>query len=396
MTDGQAAPPTELRPLSYHRDLVTYLRECEPEVWAWSHSSAVRAQQSDDMRGAMLRQTYRLESEAHPDAYAACRAAMAVLGIDAPVTLYQATDGAMNASLCFIPGEIHLVFYGPILEKLTRAELLALMGHELAHYRLWSEADGEHYTASRILDLALTDAAVPSHRETARLLSLHTELYADRGAALAAGGVPAAISVLVKTRTGLSAVDPMAYLRQAIELESGAEKSAGDSHPENFLRARAVDLWWTGATELDAWIERRLLGPISIHCLDLLRQRALADLTRAFLARFLREMGPLADEVISQVRGIFPDFQPTDPPLAYERIGPDRIDAATRDYFIALMFDCAMVDADSRDRAMLAAARAAHAFGAADSFAAALRRDLQWSRPMIDKLIGKATKASAR
>ncbi len=231
-----------LSPLKYHENLIAYLASEERAVWEWSQSAEVRQQQADEMRDAMLRQTYRLEPEGHPDVYAACKQAMEKLGIVAPVTLYQAADGMMNASLCFIPGEVHLIFYGPILEKLSAHELLALMGHELAHFRLWTDRDGAFYNASRILDHALSYSdATSSHRETARLFSLHTELYADRGAALVADSTDPAIAVLVKTMTGISAVDPAAYLRQAEELDAKAEKSDGQSHPEVFLRARALD-----------------------------------------------------------------------------------------------------------------------------------------------------------
>ncbi|GAB5352375.1 M48 family metalloprotease [Qipengyuania sp. 483] len=40
----------------------------------------------------------------------------------------------MNALLVYMPGEIHFVFFSPILEKLAKEELLGLMGHELSHF----------------------------------------------------------------------------------------------------------------------------------------------------------------------------------------------------------------------------------------------------------------------
>jgi Zn-dependent protease with chaperone function len=182
----------ELAPLAYHRNVSAYLRTAEPEVWEWAISNSAQAQHLQDTRAAMLRHTYRLEPEVHPEVHEACGKAMAALGIAAPLTLYQAADGSMNAALCYIPGEIHLIFDGPILERLSPEERLALMGHELAHYRLWSQDTGAFYAASRILDHAVTYPSPPSaHLETARLFSLHTELYADRGGALAAGGAEA-------------------------------------------------------------------------------------------------------------------------------------------------------------------------------------------------------------
>jgi predicted SprT family Zn-dependent metalloprotease len=145
----------------------------------------------------MLRGTQRLEQAGHARVFDACSTAMERLGMQAPFTLYQVNDGSMNASLVYVRGEIHLVLFGPILEKLSETELLALMGHELPHYLLWSADKQEQYRASRVLDHALSyPNAKPSHRETGRLMSLYTELFADRGAAIAAAGPETAIAVL--------------------------------------------------------------------------------------------------------------------------------------------------------------------------------------------------------
>jgi len=385
----------ELLPLEYHQNLVNYLREKEPHVWNWATSADVRQQQSNEIREEMLRQTYRLEPEGHPTVFAACATAMQKLEINAPVTIYQAADGTMNASLCFIAGEVHLVFSGPTLERLGEAELLALMGHELAHYKLWSCDDGAYFNASRILDLALSfPGAKPSHHETARLLSLHTELYADRGAALVAGDLEPAVSMLVKVMTGLGAVDAAAYLRQANELETSNVKSMGRSHPESFLRARALQLWWQGSPDLDGWIDRRLLGPLSIEALDLSRQEELTQLTRSFLARFVGQIEGPSEEVLTQVRQYFPDFILDETPLDLERISVEKIDDATRDYFIALMFDCALSDPDASDQLMTLTAKTAETIGASDQLKAALKRDLKWTKKAIDNLFSRAAKAA--
>lgn len=383
-----------LLPLKYHRNLVGYLRENEPHVWNWGTSANLH-QQPDEIREVMLRNTYRLEPESHPTVFEACKTAMQKLEIDAPVTIYQASDGVMNASLYFTASEVHLVFSGPTLERLSEAELLALMGHELAHYKLWLCDDGAYFNASRILDLALSfPDAKPSHRETARLLSLHTELFADRGAALVAGNLAPAISMLIKVMTGLSAVDPAAYLRQAHELETANTRSMGHSHPEIFLRARALDLWWQGSRDLDEWIDQRLLGPLSIEALDLLRQEELTSLTRSFLAWFVGQIEEPGEEVLTQVKQYFPDFVLGETPLDLERISGERIDDATRDYFIALMFDCALSDPDGSDQVMALAAKAAETIGASDQLKAALKRDLKWTKKATDKLFARAAKAA--
>lgn len=66
----------------------------------------------------------------------------------------------MNATLFFLPGEVHVVLQGPVLERLQGIELLALFGHELAHYRLWSEHGG---------DYIVTDRGHRSHGQSAML-----------------------------------------------------------------------------------------------------------------------------------------------------------------------------------------------------------------------------------
>lgn len=384
-----------LEPLSYHLDVIDYLQREEPHAWEWS-SSAGQNQQVDELRDAMLRGTYRLEQSGHTRVFDACRTAMERLGIEAPITLYQANDGSMNASLVYVPGEIHLVFFGPILEKLDDAELLALMGHELSHYLLWSAGDQQHYRASRVFDHALSyPDAKPSHRETARLLSLHTELFADRGAAVAAGEPGPAVAVLIKVMTGLTSVDPEAYLRQAQEVEANGGKSQGLSHPEAYLRARALHLWWEGDPGLEAWLDKHLNGPLSIETLDLMGQRCLTQMTRSFLARFMADIEEGSDEIQTQVRAVFPDFgQREEAPLDLADLGTERIDDPTRDYFLALMFDLAMADRDATDTVMLAAAKTAAEIGATERLTAALRRDLKWTKGRADKLVAQAAKAA--
>lgn len=395
MSEEKEQGQRELKPLAYHFDMLAHLQKEERHAWEWS-ASGVLTEEVSTIRDSMLRDTYRLEQAGHPDVFTACEIAMERLGIEAPVTLYQANDGNMNASLVYVPGEIHLVFFGPILEKLDHPELLALMGHELAHYLLWSMQDNEHYRTSRVFDHALSyPDARPSHRETARLLSLYTELFADRGGAIAAGAPDPAVAVLIKVMTGLTNVDPAAYMRQAEEVAAAGGKSQGLSHPEAYLRARALQLWWNNDPTLAEWLERHLHGPLSIEALDLLGQSWLTQMTRRFMARFVADVEECSEEIATQLRAMFPDFDVgEEPQLDLYDIGAERIDDATRDYFVALMFDLAMADVDATDVMMLAAAKIAAEIGATERLTAALKRDLKWTKARTDKLVKQAAKAA--
>jgi hypothetical protein len=385
-----------LEPLAYHRLIVEHLRENEPEIWTWGSSHRTREEQVQEMRAFLLRETYRLDAAAHPDLHEDCASVLAKLDIDAPVTLYQAADGSMNAALCYVPGEIHLLFHGPVLEKLSREERIALLGHELAHYRLWTIEEGAYYAATTILDHALAYAgAAPSHVETARLFRLHTELYADRGGAVAAAAPGPAIATLVKTMTGLAAVDPQAYLRQAAEAESNAAASQGETHPEIFLRAQALDRWWRGDPDVEPWIEKRIRGPLSLAALDLPRQHEATAITRGFLTRLAADPAADADAAGILIRRYFPDWHEGEEPIADAALAGDRIDGSFRDYLVALTLDVAMADPDSRDAMLTAGARLAGSYDGVEPFKAALKRDLKLAKAAIDRIFAPLGKARA-
>lgn len=393
--ESQSAPGLE--PLAYHCQIVEHLRGNEPEIWAWASSLQARAEQVQEMRTYLLRETYRIDAAAHPEVHEDIAAVLAKLEIDAPFTLYQAADGAMNAALCFVPGEIHLLFHGPVLEKLSREERVALLGHELAHYRLWSIEGGAYYTATTILDHALAyPGASPSHIETARLYRLHTELYADRGGAVAANASGPAIATLVKTMTGLTTVDPEAYLRQAGEAGRDARASQGETHPEIFLRAQALDKWWRNDPDTETWIDRRIRGPLSLAALDLPRQYEATAITRGFLTRLATH--PAADDAATTlVRRYFPDWEPGEEAVSDTLISADRLDGSFRDFLVSLSLDVAMADPDpeGRNTMLTVGAEIASLYDGVDAFKAALKRDLKLTRPAIDRIFAKLKKAKA-
>lgn len=390
VTDDSPPNPPRLGPLSYHRKVVAHLRQSEAEVWSWAASQAARDEHYEAMRKSMLRETYRLDAGAHPQIHQACQSAMDALGLSAPATLYQAADTGMNAALCYVPNEIHVVFYGPILERMAPTELTALMGHELGHYLLWSTEGSDMHVASRILDHAIVYShAAPSHLETARLFSLHTEIYADRCAAIAGNGASAAIATLVKTMTGMPQVDADSYLRQAAEIEDGSAASQGHSHPEATLRAQAVDKWWRGDADLDGWIDARILGPLSMATLDLTRQSRLVAITRGFFAWLLTNEALRSEAVIAQVKSFFPDWVPGEPPLTADELATERPDDSLKSYLIALACDLAMADPDLRDDMLTAAAAVARRIDGLELLRATLQRDLKLSRTATDRLLAR-------
>ncbi|MFL9871456.1 M48 family metalloprotease [Paraburkholderia megapolitana] len=385
--DSYAPDRSALVPLAYHATVVDYLRRNEPEVWRWASARTGSAEQREELRSMLLRDTYRLDAEAHADVHAALEQAMKRLGIEARATLYQSPGQAMNASLFYVPDEVHIIVQGPLLERLSTEELTAVLGHELAHYLLWSRDDGQFLVVDRILNDALAaPGSSSSHRETYRRYALHTELFADRGGAVAAGAVAPAVSTLVKVQTGINSVDAAAYLRQAEEIESHeAGASAAHTHPETFIRARALALWWEQAENLDSWIETRLHGPLGLERLDLPGQARLQQLTRGFLAHYLAGTPLASDAVQAQLRMLFPDWQDNEPVVGPDAFADDIADESIRDYLNALMMDLALADPDQQEVALLRAGKVARGLGSFDALQNNLRRDAGFSKRDLER-----------
>src|SRR6185436_2993054 len=99
------------------------------------------------------------------------------------------------------------------------------------------------------------------------------EIYCDRASLLATGELTPVVSCLVKVETGLRTVDAAAYLRQADEI-FGIEHptTQGLTHPEIYIRVRALAEWHRGSPGVGAEIERMLAGPLQLDRPALLEQ----------------------------------------------------------------------------------------------------------------------------
>jgi len=382
------AQVASLSPLAYQAEVLSFLKTREPDVWAWASSLSVQEQHSEEVRAHLLRDTYRLMPASHAPIYALCQQALQRLQIDVPVTLYQASGSAMNATLYYLPGEAHIVLQGPVMERLQDNELLALLGHELAHYHLWSKYDGQYLVADRVLNhSSVAQSDSPSYSETARLYGLHTELYADRGAALVANCPEAAIAMLVKVHTGTTDVDVDAYLKQALEVDSREEQSSqGFSHPEFFMRSQAIDMWWRQDGRLDDWLHKRLRGPLRLASLDLTGQVALYEMTRGLIAYFLQHHALRSEQIMNQVRQFFSDWNEGSPPIDLSMLSNERIDASVQEYLHYVMLDLALADEELRELGLLQAANIAREQGGLEGFMKILKRDLQLSRRELNAL----------
>lgn len=339
-----------LSPLHQHRNLTDWLRREEKEVWRWFAEKEKTATDAEQVRLSLLRDTYRLDSEAHPEVFREIADACEALGIQAQVFAYQAQDStAPNAAVCHLPGEAHVIFSGPILSLLSADELRGVIGHELAHHHLWQMDDGAFYLADRILHSAASHPSAESaHAQSARVWRLATELFADRGAFLATNSLETAVAGLVKTTTGLAQVSAKSYLAQAEEIFSKSKPKTDQlTHPETFIRARALQLWVEEDESLDETIAKMLDFDEGLDDLTLVQQSELAALTRRFLAHLLEPTWFQTEAVLAHARLFFREFKPAADAAIISELAERP--ASHREYFAQLMLDFCAVDPDLDD-----------------------------------------------
>lgn len=390
--------PRSLTPLPYHLELRDYLKSQERDLWRWFASARARADYTASLRLDLLKSAYRLAADSHAELHAAIAEVQNKLGLDVPVTAYQAQDSpALNATLFYIPGEAHLVFSGPILSLLHGEELKSVVGHELAHYHLWSAEDGEFHIADQLLQAVAQDPrAGASHEQSARWFQLYTEIFADQGSLAVTEAVEPVIAGLVKIQTGLANVSAASYLQQAEEIfRQTNAPTEGVTHPETFIRARALDLWAKEDPAAHAEIRRMIEGVASVDELDVLGQRRLTQATRRLIGQLLRPNWFRTEAVLGHAKSYFPDFSAED--AADETLAdPAFSEAGLQRYFAFVLLDFAAVDPQLERLPLMAALELSRRLGWEETFDKLAAKELRLKAREVKKLRESAAEQLAQ
>lgn len=380
-----------LRPPPYLASIVEHLQTDAPQLWHWFSSERLRIEDADAVRFELLKATYRLDRQAHAELYGLVDVAAARLGITSPTTLYQAQQAVQaNASLAWLPDEVHLVFHGPLTSQLTSDELRAVIGHELAHFLLWQEESGAFRIADQILTtLATTANAPPAHPATARLYQLYTEAFCDRGALEVCQNLHTVITALVKIETGLAQVSAESYLQQADEIfRHGPTKTDGLTHPECFIRSRAIQLWADQDANVELQLAEMIEGPTSFAELDWSGQKRVLHWTRQLIDYVLAHRRLRTDRVLAHARAFFPDYEPADKPPAAAELGAlQTSDPGLRDYYCYVLLDFASADRDLEEYPLAVALNLAAHLGCLDRLIEIALQELRMRKRELDKIV---------
>jgi len=376
----------------YLTNITDYLEQNEPKLWEWYYSTKIKDEHTDSIRLELLKSTYRIDPDSESTLYRTANNVAEHLQIQHPLTLYQAQQSQdINASLAYIPGEPHIIFYGPLLKNLRTNEVEAIIGHELYHFVLLELEQQRYFTASQILSaLAADHQADTSHYESARLFSLYTEIFCDRGALLATDDFDVTISALLKVFTGLDHINAQAYLKQSDEILTKVDKgSESTSHPENHLRTKALNIWFKDKDE-DA-IAKIIRGNISLSQLNLLEKKEMLLHTRTLLNLLLSYKWMRTDSVMAHARQFFHGNEESTKEdkenliSSIKTIGKD-----IQKYFCYVLLDFSVIDPNLDDAPLSACLMISEEIGLQKHFYDIARKELGLTKKKLDSTIKSA------
>ena len=170
------------------------------------------------------------------------------------------------------------------------------------------------------------------------------------------GDVHPVVAGLVKIQTGLNQVSAPGYLKQAEEIfTKGNVATEGLSHPETFIRARALALWKEQRESSAAHISQMIEGVMALDELDLIGQTRLSRQTRQLLECFLQPKWFQSTAVLGHAKLFFADFAPAKTRDSSVMESLKFTDAKLREYCCYLLLDFVTADPELEDMPLAAA-----------------------------------------
>ena len=353
--DNQPTQNLSLAPFEYHQKLKAHFKS-RKKTWDWFTNQSTKIKQVEEFKTNLLKNTYRLDREAHQELYAIVDDTCQKLHIDANVTLYQQNNSVqLNAGISIINQEAHIVFSGNLISLLSKDEMQALIAHELSHY-LFYKIDSEEYETTQRIILALANDSNSENAmiETARIFQLYLELFCDAGALMVCDDYQVVIRTLVKLETNLQNVNAESYLIQAKEIILADDKNTTSvSHPESYIRSLALLYRHEKSTKYQETIQQLIEGPLDLNQLDIFKQQELRALTQDFLQIIIKPSWMNTGTILNLCNQYFPGFnkkQDSDTKELTQKIELSRPNV--KNYLSYVLLDFAKVDSDLENVAL--------------------------------------------
>lgn len=389
-----------LQSFKYHQKLRDHLK-LQPKTWEWFSNVKVREEQLAEFKTELLKNTYRLDRESNPEIYQKVDLAKDKLALTLDVTVYQAQNSMeSNAGISYLPGEAHLVLSGPILKLLSEKELLAVIAHELSHIRFFMLEQADFEVADRVITSIANDyRSEDVYIETARLFRLYMELFCDRGALLVTEDAEAVMACLIKVNTGLDKVNVASYLKQAEEIFAAEKKAKAEhvTHPENYIRVRALNLWEKEKEKAEEEITKMIEGDIQLNSLDIFKQSKIQGLSFDIMKLMLKPKWMRSTAVISLSREYKSDFNTDDAIVITDdflkTLG--ELSKSIKEYLSYVLLDFALVDPTLEEVPLGFAFQLAEDLTFKDEFNEVVKKELKLGERKLMELQKRAAKALA-
>ncbi|OXB10345.1 M48 family metalloprotease [Flavobacterium reichenbachii] len=342
-----------IKPFPFHSDLRDYFKK-QDKTWSWFSQEKVKAEQQEAYKTDLLKNSYRIEPETEPKVYEILNTAKDRLGIIIPITIYQSqTIDGNNAGVVFFENEAHIILSGSILKLLNDDELLVLFGHELSHILLFNLENGDFEITNRIINTISSDPdSELFYYETARLYQLYTELFCDLGALKVSGSLQTTIETLVKLNTGLEKVSAESYLKQANEILERIQKgSDGETHPENFIRAKSLEIFQNDNANFYSRTEKIICGEIDLHQLNLFTKKLVFDSTKELISLILKPKWTQSEYCTALFKQYFSNSDRKSDVVIDKafKLKIENSKKNLKEYYAYVMLDFALCDADLKE-----------------------------------------------
>ena len=243
-------------------------------------------------------------------------------------------------------------------------------------------------------------------------------MFCDRAACFVTQDLAATIGVLVKVETGSDEVSGESFLRQAEEVflraaqkggptANSGVKTEGVTHPESFIRARALKLWSERGDAADVEVASMIEGAPRLEELDLLAQTRVEQLTRRVIDCFLGPRWMRSTLILAHAHLFFEDYAPpqADSPLSEENeVNTEKeslahelaiSDNALQDYYCYVLLDFATCDRSLEDAPLAAALLLCEQLGLGTRFTDVAGKELKLKKKALEKILAKLRHISA-
>jgi Peptidase family M48 len=378
--------------LQYHQKTYFHFKK-QTKTWDYFANATKQAEQLEQLKNELLKNTYKYESVNHQSIFDKLEFIKKNLQLETlQVFVYQAPNiGELNASIILIKDEAHIILTGNIIEILTDDELEAVLAHEIGHVLLYRLEHGVIEITDRIVTaIGNSIQSDVAHYETARKFKLYTEIFCDKMAFQVCKNINPLITSLVTITTGVKNISADSYLQQTEEILSAnkAFKSENYTHPENFIRAKALQLWQTEPDKAEDQIIKLIGGFATIDTLDIFQQSELKELTRTVIELFLKPKWIQTTLVINHAKQFFLDFH-AEKSVFLDSIlvaKLDNLDTSIREYLGYLLFDFTKVDSSLENVPLGWAFEFADAVFIKNEFVAIVKKENKFSEKKFTQL----------